>query len=150
MLPLVSQIAELHQSIFEKLALHESAISNKEDELRKALEQGLQKCAAERETIHQRRMILEQAERLYRNYAEENRDVNAAASSQVTPTRSDSQSDTDSPAVTRVPVQAASAEPELAKSVLDLRDQLSADLRGATRVADNSSKRSWTSGWRSE
>lgn len=147
----VSQIAVMHQHISEKLDLQEAALNEKETQLRKALEQGLQACAAERETVRQRRELLTQAIQLYHDYADNDYGDNALEPVQVAPALLAAKSSTDSAGSAPAPAQAAPMEPDASHPLAEMRSELSRAIQATMRDDDEEEpKRRWPSVWRSE
>jgi hypothetical protein len=63
---------ELHQRVLADLDQREAAVVEHEAEARSVLEQALANCAAKRTSIEQERVVLVQAEKLYRRFIEMN------------------------------------------------------------------------------
>jgi hypothetical protein len=61
----LNAIVELHERIFTDLEQRGSTIQEHENEARRALEQILARCAADRATIEQEKTLLSQAQELY-------------------------------------------------------------------------------------
>ncbi len=62
-------VLELHERVLADLARRGAAIQERENEARRALEQALAQCAAERASITQDKLVLVQAAELYRRFA---------------------------------------------------------------------------------
>ena len=62
-------VLELHERVLADLAQRGAAIQERENEARRALEQTLAQCAAERASITQEKSVLVQAAELYRRFA---------------------------------------------------------------------------------
>ena len=64
----LSQTLEFHERVLNDLEQRDAAVREKEGEARRLLEQALAQCAAERAAIARERIVLEQAEQLYRRF----------------------------------------------------------------------------------
>ncbi len=62
-------VLELHKRVLADLERRGAAVQERENEARRALEQALAQCAAERASITQEKSVLAQAAELYRRFA---------------------------------------------------------------------------------
>ena len=63
-------VLELHERVLAELERRGAAVQERENEARRALEQILAQCAAERTSIAQEKSVLTQAAELYRRFAD--------------------------------------------------------------------------------
>jgi hypothetical protein len=122
---------ELHQRVLADLDQREAAVLEQEAEARRMLEQALANCAAKHTSIEQERVVLVQAEKLYRRFIETSEGgVPRDNASQPEPAQGE-QSVMDEP-----------ARPLREPSVMELRRQLWKD----NQMDDITQRQAWVSG----